>query len=165
MKNRKADLITRDDLLAPWRLRASVGASSANPEFVGQTKDRLWPPTEAARSGRKRRPRPFRYLARRRYRNPPGPSSISSSSAPRNGLRRRAGKGNRSARSATKKPAPAGQADRLFTAKTREGTELFIVEGDSCWRLRQRRPQPRDPGPPPPQGQDPERPWRGLRTS
>ncbi len=80
-KNRKADLVTRDDLLSGGC--ALISVFIREPQFVGQTKDRL--ATEARRPlRRERRPRPFRQLAGRPTRNPPAPSSISWSCAPRN---------------------------------------------------------------------------------
>ncbi|XHE55829.1 hypothetical protein L0Z66_03770 [Phaeobacter sp. BS34] len=48
-------------------------------------------------------------------------------------------------KSATKKLRLPGKLTDC-TSKDRTGTELFIVEGDSCRRLRQGRPQPGQSG-------------------
>ena len=58
-------------------------------------------------------------------------------------------------KSATKKAASARQAGRLFVQLARDGTELFIVEGDSRGRLCQDGARPQDAGAAAPARQDP----------
>ncbi len=109
VNNRKAEDITRDDLITGGC--AMVSCFIREPEFVGQTKDRL-ATTDAQRLGRRRGARPFRQLAGRRYqiggRDPRFPRAA----------RRRtpappSGKGNRP-QDRHQETAPARQADRLL---------------------------------------------------
>ena len=60
VKNRKAELITRDDMLTGGC--ALISVFIREPQFVGQTKDRL-ATEEAAQICRRRGARPFRQLA------------------------------------------------------------------------------------------------------
>jgi topoisomerase-4 subunit B len=126
VKNRKAELITRDDMLAGGC--ALVSCFIREPEFVGQTKDRL-ATTEAARLVEGAVKDHFdNWLA----------SDTKSAGAildflvlrAEERLRRRQEK-ETARKSATKRLRLPGKLTDC-TAKSREGTELFIVEGDSA---------------------------------
>ena len=126
VKNRKADLITREDMVAGGC--ALVSCFIREPEFVGQTKDRL-ATTEAARLVEGAVKDHFdNWLA----------SDTKSAGAildflvlrAEERLRRRQEK-ETARKSATKRLRLPGKLTDC-TAKSREGTELFIVEGDSA---------------------------------
>ncbi|MFN3847139.1 MAG: DNA topoisomerase IV subunit B [Paracoccaceae bacterium] len=126
VKNRKADQITRDDLLTGGC--ALVSCFIREPQFVGQTKDRL-ATEEAAR---------YVELAVRDHfdtwlaADPKSAGAILDFLILRadERLRRRMEKETQR-KSATKKLRLPGKLTDC-TAKNREGTELFIVEGDSA---------------------------------
>ncbi len=126
VKNRKADQITRDDLLTGGC--ALVSCFIREPQFVGQTKDRL-ATEEAAR---------YVELAVRDHFDTWLASDPKSAGAildflvlrAEERLRRRMEKETQR-KSATKKLRLPGKLTDC-TAKNREGTELFIVEGDSA---------------------------------
>ncbi|KGJ13530.1 DNA topoisomerase IV subunit B [Paracoccus sanguinis] len=125
-KNRKAENITRDDLLTDGC--ALVSCFIAEPEFVGQTKDRL-ATTEAARL--------VEGAVRDHFDNWLAADTKSAGAIldflvlrAEERLRRRQEK-ETARKSATKKlRLPGKLVDCSATA--REGTEIFIVEGDSA---------------------------------
>ncbi|QJD17703.1 DNA topoisomerase IV subunit B [Paracoccus sanguinis] len=125
-KNRKAENITRDDLLTGGC--ALVSCFIAEPEFVGQTKDRL-ATTEAARL--------VEGAVRDHFDNWLAADTKSAGAIldflvlrAEERLRRRQEK-ETARKSATKKlRLPGKLVDCSATA--REGTEIFIVEGDSA---------------------------------
>jgi topoisomerase IV subunit B len=125
-KNRKAEAITRDDLLAGGC--ALVSCFIAEPEFVGQTKDRL-ATAEAARL--------VEGAVRDHFDNwlaadPKSAGAILDFLVLRaeERLRRRAEK-ETARKTATKKLRLPGKLVDC-SASSREGTEIFIVEGDSA---------------------------------
>ncbi|MGL6211381.1 MAG: DNA topoisomerase IV subunit B [Paracoccaceae bacterium] len=126
VKNRKADLITREDLLTGGC--ALISVFIRDPQFVGQTKDRL-STEEAAR---------FVEGAVRDHFDTWLANDGRSAAAildflvlrAEERLRRRAEKETQR-KTATKKLRLPGKLTDC-TAKSREGTELFIVEGDSA---------------------------------
>ena len=126
VKNRKADQITRDDLLAGGC--ALVSCFIREPQFVGQTKDRL--ATEEAAKWVENAVRDHfdTWLAA----DPKSAGAILDFLVLRaeERLRRRMEK-ETARKSATKKLRLPGKLTDC-TAKSREGTELFIVEGDSA---------------------------------
>ncbi|MEN9408220.1 MAG: hypothetical protein RL216_194, partial [Pseudomonadota bacterium] len=126
VKNRKADLITRDDLLAGGC--ALVSCFIREPQFVGQTKDRL--ATEEAAKW-------VEGAVRDHFDNWLAADTKSAGAIldflilrAEERLRRRMEK-ETARKSATKKLRLPGKLTDC-TAKSREGTELFIVEGDSA---------------------------------
>ncbi len=126
MKNRKADQITRDDLIAGGC--ALVSTFIREPEFVGQTKDRL-ATTEAARL--------VEGAVRDHFDNWLAADNKSAGAIldflvlrAEERLKRRAEKETQR-KSATKKLRLPGKLVDC-SASSREGTELFIVEGDSA---------------------------------
>ncbi len=126
VKNRKADQITREDLLTGGC--ALVSCFIREPQFVGQTKDRL-ATEEAAR---------WVELAVRDHfdtwlaADPKSAGSILDFLVLRAEERLRRKMEKETARkTATKKLRLPGKLTDC-TSKTREGTELFIVEGDSA---------------------------------
>jgi len=126
VKNRKADQITRDDLLTGGC--ALVSCFIREPEFVGQTKDRL-ATTEAARL--------VEGAVRDHFDNwlaadPKSAGAILDFLVLRaeERLRRRQEK-ETARKSATKKLRLPGKLVDC-SATNRDGTELFIVEGDSA---------------------------------
>jgi topoisomerase-4 subunit B len=123
--NRKAAQITREDLVSGGC--ALVSCFIREPEFVGQTKDRL--ATTEAPSWSRRGARPLRQLARLGYeigrRDPRFPRA-----AGRGTPAPPAGEGDR-AQDRHQEAAPARQAGGLHRDR-RDGTEIFIVEGDSA---------------------------------
>ncbi|MBW7921292.1 MAG: DNA topoisomerase IV subunit B [Rubellimicrobium sp.] len=126
VKNRRAADISRDDLMSGAAALLSVFIRE--PAFVGQTKDRL--STEAAAKWVENAVRDHfdNWLAS----DPKGAAAILDFLVLRaeERLRRRAEKETQR-KSATKRlRLPGKLAD--CSAKTREGTELFIVEGDSA---------------------------------
>ena len=125
-KNRKAENITREDLLTGGC--ALVSCFIREPEFVGQTKDRL-ATTDAARLVEGAVRDHFdHWLAA----NTKSAGAILDFLVLRaeERLRRRQEK-ETARKSATKKLRLPGKLTDC-TAKSREGTELFIVEGDSA---------------------------------
>jgi topoisomerase-4 subunit B len=125
-KNRKAEQITRDDLLTGGC--ALVSCFIAEPEFVGQTKDRL-ATAEAARL--------VEGAVRDHFDNwlasdPKSAGAILDFLVLRaeERLRRRAEK-ETARKTATKKLRLPGKLVDC-SAASREGTEIFIVEGDSA---------------------------------
>ena len=125
-KNRKAEAITRDDLLTGGC--ALVSCFIAEPEFVGQTKDRL-ATAEAARL--------VEGAVRDHFDNwlaadPKSAGAILDFLVLRaeERLRRRAEK-ETARKTATKKLRLPGKLVDC-SASSREGTEIFIVEGDSA---------------------------------
>ena len=126
VKNRKADQITRDDLIAGGS--ALVSTFIREPEFVGQTKDRL-ATTEAARL--------VEGAVRDHFDNWLAADNKSAGAIldflvlrAEERLKRRAEKETQR-KSATKKLRLPGKLVDC-SASSREGTELFIVEGDSA---------------------------------
>ena len=126
VKNRKAELITRDDLIAGGC--ALVSCFIREPQFVGQTKDRL-STEEAARW--------VEGAVRDHFDNWLAADTKSAGAIldflilrAEERLRRRQEK-ETARKSATKKLRLPGKLTDC-TAKNREGTELFIVEGDSA---------------------------------
>ncbi|MBK5945881.1 DNA topoisomerase IV subunit B [Rhodobacter veldkampii DSM 11550] len=126
VKNRKADQITRDDLIAGGC--ALVSTFIREPEFVGQTKDRL-ATTEAARL--------VEGAVRDHFDNWLAADNKSAGAIldflvlrAEERLKRRAEKETQR-KSATKKLRLPGKLVDC-SASSREGTELFIVEGDSA---------------------------------
>jgi topoisomerase-4 subunit B len=126
VKNRKADLITRDDLLTGGCALLSVFIRE--PQFVGQTKDRL--STEEAAKWVENAVRDHfdTWLAA----DPKSAGAILDFLVLRaeERLRRREEKETQR-KTATKKLRLPGKLTDC-SSKTREGTELFIVEGDSA---------------------------------
>ncbi|HRO15649.1 MAG TPA: DNA topoisomerase IV subunit B [Paracoccus sp. (in: a-proteobacteria)] len=125
-KNRKAENITRDDLLAGGC--ALVSCFISEPEFVGQTKDRL-ATTEAARL--------VEGAVRDHFDNWLAADTKSAGAIldflvlrAEERLRRRQEK-ETARKSATKKLRLPGKLVDC-SAANRDGTELFIVEGDSA---------------------------------
>ncbi|MES2843810.1 MAG: DNA topoisomerase IV subunit B [Pseudomonadota bacterium] len=126
VKNRKAELISRDDMLAGGC--ALISVFIREPQFVGQTKDRL--ATEEA----------ARYVegaVRDHFDNWLANDTKSAGAIldflvlrAEERLRRRQEKETQR-KTATKKLRLPGKLTDC-TSKTREGTELFIVEGDSA---------------------------------
>ena len=126
VKNRKADLITRDDMLAGGC--ALISVFIREPQFVGQTKDRLASEDTARHVEGAVRDHFDNWLAA----NTRSAGAILDFLVLRadERLRRRAEK-ETARKSATKRLRLPGKLVDC-TAKTREGTELFIVEGDSA---------------------------------
>jgi topoisomerase-4 subunit B len=126
VKNRKADLITREDLLTGGCALLSVFIRE--PSFVGQTKDRL--STEEAAKWVENAVRDHfdTWLAA----DPKSAGAILDFLVLRaeERLRRREEKETQR-KTATKKLRLPGKLTDC-SSKTREGTELFIVEGDSA---------------------------------
>jgi topoisomerase IV subunit B len=126
VKNRKAEMITRDDMLAGGC--ALISVFIREPQFVGQTKDRLATEETARHVEGAVRDHFDNWLA----------NDTRSAGAildflvlrAEERLRRRAEK-ETARKSATKRLRLPGKLVDC-TAKTREGTELFIVEGDSA---------------------------------
>lgn len=126
VKNRKAELITRDDLLTGGC--ALVSCFIREPQFVGQTKDRL--ATEEAAKW-------VEGAVRDHFDNWLANDTKSAGAIldflvlrAEERLRRRQEK-ETARKSATKRLRLPGKLTDC-TSKTREGTELFIVEGDSA---------------------------------
>ena len=126
VKNRKAELITRDDLLTGGC--ALVSCFIREPQFVGQTKDRL--ATEEAAKW-------VEGAVRDHFDNWLAADTKSAGAIldflvlrAEERLRRRQEK-ETARKSATKRLRLPGKLTDC-TSKTREGTELFIVEGDSA---------------------------------
>ncbi len=126
VKNRKAAEITRDDLLAGGC--ALVSCFIREPEFVGQTKDRLATADAARLVEGAVRDHFDNWLAA----NTKSAGAILDFLVLRaeERLRRRQEKETQR-KSATKRLRLPGKLSDC-TAKSREGTEIFIVEGDSA---------------------------------
>ncbi len=126
VKNRKADQITRDDMLAGGC--ALISVFIREPQFVGQTKDRLATEEAAKYVENAVRDHFDTWLA----------NDTKSAGAildflvlrAEERLRRRQEK-ETARKTATKKLRLPGKLTDC-SSKTREGTELFIVEGDSA---------------------------------
>ncbi len=126
VKNRKANQITRDDMLAGGC--ALISVFIREPQFVGQTKDRLATEEAAKYVENAVRDHFDTWLA----------NDTKSAGAildflvlrAEERLRRRAEK-ETARKTATKKLRLPGKLTDC-SSKTREGTELFIVEGDSA---------------------------------
>jgi topoisomerase-4 subunit B len=126
VKNRKADLITRDDMMTGGC--ALISVFIREPQFVGQTKDRLATEEAAKLVEGAVRDHFDNWLA----------SDTKSAGAildflvlrAEERLKRRQEKETQR-KTATKKLRLPGKLTDC-TAKNREGTELFIVEGDSA---------------------------------
>ena len=126
VKNRKAEMITRDDLLAGGC--ALVSCFIREPQFVGQTKDRL--ATEEAAKW-------IEGAVRDHFDNWLASDTKSAGAIldflvlrAEERLRRRQEK-ETARKTATKRLRLPGKLTDC-SAKSREGTELFIVEGDSA---------------------------------
>ncbi len=126
VKNRKAELVTRDDLLAGGC--ALISVFIREPQFVGQTKDRLSTEEAARLVEGAVRDRFDTWLAS----DPKSAGAILDFLVLRaeERLRRRQEK-ETARKSATKRLRLPGKLTDC-TAKSREGTEIFIVEGDSA---------------------------------
>jgi topoisomerase-4 subunit B len=126
VKNRKADQITRDDLLAGGCALLSIFIRE--PQFVGQTKDRLSTEEAARWVENAVRDHFDTWLAA----DPKSAGAILDFLVLRaeERLRRREEKETQR-KTATKKLRLPGKLTDC-SSKTREGTELFIVEGDSA---------------------------------
>ena len=126
VKNRKTDLITRDDLLTGGCALLSIFIRE--PSFVGQTKDRLSTEEAARWVENAVRDHFDTWLAA----DPKSAGAILDFLVLRaeERLRRREEKETQR-KTATKKLRLPGKLTDC-SSKTREGTELFIVEGDSA---------------------------------
>jgi len=126
VKNRKADQITRDDMLAGGC--AVISLFIREPQFVGQTKDRLATEDAARLVEQAVRDHFDNWLAA----NTRSAGAILDFLVLRaeERLRRRQEK-ETARKTATKKLRLPGKLTDC-SSKTREGTELFIVEGDSA---------------------------------
>ena len=126
VKNRKADQITRDDLLTGGCALLSIFIRE--PQFVGQTKDRLSTEEAARWVENAVRDHFDTWLAA----DPKSAGAILDFLVLRaeERLRRREEK-ETARKTATKKLRLPGKLTDC-SAKSREGTELFIVEGDSA---------------------------------
>ena len=126
VKNRKAELITRDDMLTGGC--ALISVFIRDPQFVGQTKDRL-STEEAARFVEGAVRDHFDTWLANDGRSAGAILDFLVQRAEER-LKRRAEKETQR-KTATKKLRLPGKLTDC-TAKSREGTELFIVEGDSA---------------------------------
>jgi len=126
VKNRKADLITREDMLTGGC--ALISVFIREPQFVGQTKDRLATEEAAKYVENGVRDHFDTWLAA----DPKSAGSILDFLVLRaeERLKRREEKETQR-KTATKKLRLPGKLTDC-SSKTREGTELFIVEGDSA---------------------------------
>ena len=126
IKNRKAELITRDDMLAGGC--ALISVFIREPQFVGQTKDRLATEEAAKYVEGAVRDHFDTWLAA----DPKSAGSILDFLVLRaeERLKRRQEK-ETARKTATKKLRLPGKLTDC-SSKTRDGTELFIVEGDSA---------------------------------
>jgi topoisomerase IV subunit B len=126
VKNRKADLITRDDMLTGGC--ALISVFIREPSFVGQTKDRLSTEEAAKYVENAVRDHFDTWLAA----DPKSAGAILDFLVLRaeERLKRREEKETQR-KTATKKLRLPGKLTDC-SSKTREGTELFIVEGDSA---------------------------------
>ncbi len=126
IKNRKAELISRDDMLAGGS--ALISVFIREPQFVGQTKDRLATEEAARLVEGAVRDHFDTWLGQ----DPKSAGAILDFLVLRaeERLRRRQEK-ETARKTATKKLRLPGKLTDC-TSKSREGTELFIVEGDSA---------------------------------
>ena len=126
VKNRKAELISREDMLAGGC--ALISVFIREPQFVGQTKDRLSTEEAAKYVENAVRDHFDNWLAN----DTKSAGAILDFLVLRAEERLRRKQEKETARkTATKKLRLPGKLTDC-TAKTREGTELFIVEGDSA---------------------------------
>jgi topoisomerase-4 subunit B len=126
VKNRKAELVTRDDLAAG--ACALISVFIREPQFVGQTKDRLATEEAARLVEGAVRDRFDTWLAQ----DPKSAGAILDFLVLRAEERLRRKQEKETARkSATKRLRLPGKLTDC-TAKSRDGTEIFIVEGDSA---------------------------------
>jgi topoisomerase-4 subunit B len=126
VKNRKAELVTRDDLAAA--ACALISVFIREPQFVGQTKDRLATEEAARLVEGAVRDRFDTWLAQ----DPKSAGAILDFLVLRAEERLRRKQEKETARkSATKRLRLPGKLTDC-TAKSRDGTEIFIVEGDSA---------------------------------
>ena len=154
--NRKAAQITREDVMAGGS--AMISVFIREPEFVGQTKDRL-ATQEAARL--------VEGAVRDRFDNWLAADTRTAGAIldylvlkAEERLRRRAEKETSRKTAVKKLRLPGKLAD--CSGATRDGSELFLVEGDSRGRLGQAGARPQDPGGAAAPGQDPERAGGGV---
>jgi topoisomerase-4 subunit B len=126
VRNRKAELVTRDDLVSG--ACAVLSVFIREPQFVGQTKDRLATEDAARLVEGAVRDHFDNWLAK----DPKAAGAILDFLVLRaeERLRRKAEKETARKTAVKKLRLPGKLTD--CTAKSREGTELFIVEGDSA---------------------------------
>ena len=141
---KRARQVTADDVIGGACVLLSLFIRQ--PQFQGQTKERLVSP-EADPPGRERAQGPLRALARQPRGDGRGALLEHVAGRAEERLARRKAKEEVGRKTATRKlRLPGKLAD--CSRDARDGTEIFIVEGDSRRRLGQAGAQPRDPGDP-----------------
>ncbi len=159
VNNRKTSLITNDDLMV--QACAMLSIFIREPEFQGQTKEKLSSPDAQRLVENGLRAHFDHWLAEHPQEADKLLDFVIDQAEDR--LKRRAEK-ETARKSATRKlRLPGKLAD--CSKDARDGTEIFLVEGDRRRRLRQAGARPRDPGDPAPARQDPERGGRRLRQA